>query len=65
MTPDDSNARGDSSARNELPGRLQALIAAAMTGELSEDESRELDDLLRGDDAALELYLKTCQLEAD
>lgn len=45
--------------------RLQELIAAALTGQLSDDELRELDARLCNDDQALAAYLKCCQLETD
>jgi FecR protein len=53
MTPDNS--------RN----RLQELINAAVAGELSDDELRELEEMLRADEAALQAFLKCCQLEID
>lgn len=59
MTPDDRNIHG------ELPARLEELIAAAMLGELEENEQRELDQLLRESDVALSAYLNACQLETD
>jgi len=59
MTPHDSNAH------QRLRARLAELTSAAMAGELSDDELRELDELLMASDDALESYLKTCQLEAD
>lgn len=59
MTP------GDRPNKQDFSLRLQQLTAAAMSGELSADELRELDQLLRASDAALDSYLKTCQLDAD
>jgi FecR protein len=45
--------------------RLQELINAAIVGDLSDEELSELEGLLRADPAALETYLKCCQLEID
>jgi hypothetical protein len=49
----------------KLAARLRELTAAAMAGNLSEAELRELDALLLMSDDALETFLKTCQLESD
>jgi ferric-dicitrate binding protein FerR (iron transport regulator) len=59
MMPDDQHAKSNPTAR------LQQLTAAAMAGELSADELRELDELLLTSDTALKSFLKTCQLDAD
>jgi hypothetical protein len=50
---------------DEPSNRLQELIHGAVAGELSDAELVELDEFLRSDPAALETYLKCCQLEID
>ncbi len=47
------------------PNRLQELIDLAVVSELSDSELRELEELLRNDEAALATFLKCCQLETD
>ena len=50
---------------DNLPNRLQELIGSAVAGQATDDELRELDELLRDDGSAVATYLKCCQLEAD
>lgn len=59
MTPSDRDTPQNPAAR------LQELTAAAVSGELSAAELHELDELLLSSDAALESFLKSCQLDAD
>jgi hypothetical protein len=44
---------------------LRRLIDAAISGRLSDEELRRLDERLAHDDQALDVYLNYCQLEAD
>jgi hypothetical protein len=65
MTSNDYQFHDELSERDELPDRIQELICAAVTGDLSDDELRELDQSLGESDAALAAYLQACQLETD
>ena len=51
--------------QDHSPNRLQELINAAVVGELSDDELRELEALLSADSEALATFVKCCQLEID
>ncbi len=51
--------------QDHSPNRLQELINAAVVGELSDGEMRELEALLCADSEALATFVKCCQLEID
>ena len=50
---------------NRVAPHLRRLIDAALAGRLTAPELEELEQWLREDDAALEAYLRACQLETD
>ena len=63
MAPDENKL--DAKTPDNPSNRLHELIHGAVAGELSDAELSELDTFLRADPAALETYLKCCQLEID